>query len=273
MKVDVPAQCWEGASADELRAAWEVPAVLLFRSVASTNDVARDLAASGAPDGTVILGDEQTAGRGQRGRVWTSPPGLGVWLSAIVRPRAATNPALLPLAVGVALAEQLERFVAPATVTVKWPNDLLVGGRKLGGILCEAAWDGDAPSYVIVGAGINVLHTRHHFPPELQPTATSLAMHSGGGVSRRAVAGAVVRGILAGVRSCTGLLAPPMLESLQRRDALAGRRIHVVGAGEYDGAATAIGIAPDGSLLVRSPAGALRRVNRGSVRLDPEAPA
>jgi BirA family biotin operon repressor/biotin-[acetyl-CoA-carboxylase] ligase len=159
--------------------------ILYFPTIGSTNDVAASLAAEPGAVGMVVIADAQTAGRGRRGRTWFSPAGSGLYVSVIVAPaHGAADPeratALLTLATGVALAEGVERAtgLGPA---IKWPNDLLVGPRKLAGILAEAF--GDA---VVLGYGINVGPMA--YPPELRDRATSLETELGRAIDRSVVA-------------------------------------------------------------------------------------
>ena len=161
--------------------------VLFFSSIASTNDVASEIARSGDGEGTVVIADEQTAGRGRRGHTWFSPAGSGLYVSIVLTPararvdreRATT---ILPLAAGVALAESVDA-IAALRIDLKWPNDLLVARRKLGGILAEAVSTSWAPGRegrqssgtvdaVVLGYGINVGPMA--YPPELGDRATSL---------------------------------------------------------------------------------------------------
>jgi BirA family biotin operon repressor/biotin-[acetyl-CoA-carboxylase] ligase len=260
---------WEGAAADELAARWGLPAVHLFARAGSTNDVARALAEAGAPAGTAVLADEQVAGRGRSGKPWQSPPGLGIWLSMVLRPPADAAPGLLPILVGLAAAEALDPFVRPARVAIKWPNDLQLAGRKLAGILCEGSWDA-AGGFVVAGIGINVLHAENDFPPELRDAATSLRIAAGWSPQRAEVAGAVASAIFRRLAHPPAELGGAQLDALRQRDALVGRRIRVTGAESLAG--TAMGITPAGALLVRTAAGALRTVRSGTVRLA-EAPA
>src|SRR5690606_21943636 len=141
----------------------------LLPEVGSTNDFARTLATDAAPAGTVVLAERQLSGRGRSGRPWASPPGLGVYLSFVARPDPAVLPTY-PLSAALAVAQALDRWTA-GTVKVKWPNDLLLGNRKFGGILCEASWAGSTLGHAIVGVGLNVLHTPGDFPPDLRETA------------------------------------------------------------------------------------------------------
>jgi BirA family biotin operon repressor/biotin-[acetyl-CoA-carboxylase] ligase len=151
--------------------------ILRFDSVASTNDVARDLAASGSPEGTCILAREQKAGRGRQGRTWASPPGEGLYLSVILRPaiRAAQSP-VLTLAAAVAVAETL-KLNFEVTADIKWPNDVMASGRKICGILVESAIEGDRLQYAVMGIGVNV--AQREFPDEISAVATSLAIETG----------------------------------------------------------------------------------------------
>lgn len=151
---------------------------LLARAAAgSTNDVAWEALAAGTPDGTAVVADHQTAGRGRAGRVWHSAPGLGLALSVALHAGCERGLApLLPLAAGLALARALDQLGARAAL--KWPNDLLLGGRKVSGILAESR-GGPAESLdrVVIGTGVNVLHRAGDFPPGLATLATSLALH------------------------------------------------------------------------------------------------
>lgn len=260
-----PVERWEGATAAALAADWCMPAVHLFSSAGSTNDIARALAEEGAPAGTVVLADEQTAGRGRGGKVWSSPPGLGIWMSIVLRPAIAVGAGLLPILVGLVAAETLDEFVRPAVVKIKWPNDLQLAGRKLAGILCEGGWDGGKPRYVVAGIGINVLHSIDDFPPELRDTATSLRITAGWQPPRADVAGAVARALLRHMATPRADLGGAFTDALRDRDALLGRPVRVTGAEAVTG--TAMGVTPAGALLVRTKAGALRTVRSGTVRL------
>ena len=149
-------------------------------SVDSTNDAAWDALAVGAPDGTVIVADEQTRGRGRAGRVWHLAAGEGLALSVLLHGGCERRAlAALPLGAGLALARALERL--GVAVALKWPNDLLVGGRKLSGILCESrrsapSRENGAGDAAVVGVGVNVGERPESFPPEIRERSTSLAI-------------------------------------------------------------------------------------------------
>ncbi len=265
---DVPAARWEGAAAADLAARWGVPDVRLFARAGSTNDVARALGEAGAPSGTVVLAEEQTAGRGRGGKGWSSPPGLGIWLSLLVRPDPLPSPGLLPILVGLACAAALDPFARPAAVGVKWPNDLHLAGRKTGGILCEATRGMDGAHAVVVGIGLNVGHAPGDFPAELRDAATSLRVAAGWTPPRADVAGAVVSAVLRAVLHPPERMAGALLEEMRARDVLLGRVVRV--SGQEDVVGTSLGVTPEGALLLRA-GGRLRTVRSGTVR--PEEPA
>lgn len=151
-----------------------------FGTTSSTNDVAAKLAERGADEGTTVVAEAQTAGRGRMGRVWFSPPGAGLYVSVILRPprgEISVEPsALLTIAAGLALAEGLQTSTG-LSADIKWPNDLIVGRRKLAGILAEAAVQGDGLQFVILGIGVNLRPAA--YPPELRDRVTSLESELG----------------------------------------------------------------------------------------------
>jgi BirA family biotin operon repressor/biotin-[acetyl-CoA-carboxylase] ligase len=165
---DVPADVREELSrrADQLgifgrRVHW-------LETASSTNDIAARLAESGAEPGTLVAAEAQTSGRGRMGRSWFSPPGAGLYVSVVLRP---DPPPLLTLAAGVALADGIQASTG-LQAEIKWPNDLLVGKRKLAGILAEAAAQGGRLEFVILGFGVNLRPAA--YPPELADRATSI---------------------------------------------------------------------------------------------------
>lgn len=150
-----------------------------FGQTDSTNLRARELAVRGAPEGTMIVAEQQTQGRGRRQRVWFSPPHRGIYVSLILRPAIAPMQAPgITLLAAVALAETL-RELAPLETTIKWPNDVLVRGRKIAGILTEVSTGMDAIDHVIVGAGINVNIPTGDFPDGIRSQATSVQAETG----------------------------------------------------------------------------------------------
>lgn len=250
---------WEGEPVAVWRSLWKAPAVEAHARVGSTNDRARELADAGAAPWTVILAEEQTRGRGRSGDAWHSPPGTGLWVSTLA-PSGPTPEPCLPLLAGLAAAEALEA-VTGAPVSIKWPNDLLMGGRKVGGILCESGGE-----TVVVGVGLNVRTPEGGFPDELAGVATSAEAEAGCRVSRSALATRLLVGLrhrLEGRgQGKGGRLRPEELEALERRDALAGRRLECEA-----GSGVGRGLDAGGALRVERPDGSVIRVVAGSVRL------
>ncbi len=155
-----------------------------YKSVKSTNDIASRLAASGAPDGTIVTAEQQTAGRGRLGRNWHSPPRTGIYLSVVLRPDIPPeNAPGLSVATAVALADTFAAY-SPGRVQIKWPNDVFINSRKAAGILCELTAERRRVNYLVVGVGINVNHQKDDFPPDLRDMATSLCRELGDAVNR-----------------------------------------------------------------------------------------
>lgn len=146
------------------------------KSCTSTNDLAKELALAGEEEGTVVICDEQTKGRGTKGRSWYSAPKKGLYLSSILYP-SQPQISLLPLVAGLAANDAIFES-SGIRVKLKWPNDLIWENKKLGGILCESGFLGNKASYVIVGIGINLSHRRKDFPEEIRSLATSLKLIS-----------------------------------------------------------------------------------------------
>lgn len=153
-----------------------------YDRIASTNDAAGEAAAQGAPQGAAFIADEQTSGRGLRGRAWHSPPGKGLYVSFILRPDAAVH-GLIPLAGGLAVSRAVLETAGVRT-NLKWPNDILYRGAKLGGILTEAVFSGSEIQYAVLGIGLNIEHQAEDFPPHLAGCALSLRMITGAAPAR-----------------------------------------------------------------------------------------
>ncbi|MCL8208048.1 MAG: biotin--[acetyl-CoA-carboxylase] ligase [Actinomycetia bacterium] len=228
------------------------------RITASTNSVARAAAEDGAPHGHLVLAEEQTQGRGRRGRTWVSPPG-GLWFSLVLREGLAV--AELPLlsgAVGVAVADALARLGVAARI--RWPNDILVGERKCGGILLELAGEAEALTYAVVGIGLDVNVRPADAEPALAGSTTSLAEAVGRPVDRRRL----LQELLVQLeRWCGAVRTAPgaVLAAWRARDALAGRWVRVV-QGDTAVEGEALGIGDEGGLRLKLPDG--RVVSRWS---------
>jgi BirA family biotin operon repressor/biotin-[acetyl-CoA-carboxylase] ligase len=236
-----------------------VSAIHRFHRLSSTQDELHRLAAAGAAAGTVVVAAEQEAGRGSRGRHWASPLG-GLWLSFLCRPPRPVGVEVLSLRVGLAAAEALGQVGGLPPVALKWPNDLMVGERKVGGILGEARWQGDSLAWIAVGVGINV---RNPLPAAVRTPPGQLAEWRPD-LEPEEVLGPLLARLAPLAASASGLSSAEM-EAFGRRDWLAGREL----AAPVQGFAT--GIAEDGSLLVRLPDGRTVGVSSGSVVLPGEA--
>lgn len=238
-----------------------------FPLVNSTSTMLLEAAAAGAAEGTAYLADEQSAGRGRGGHGWHSAPADGLYLSALVRPALYLRDALLlSLATGLAARQAIHALTA-LELDLRWPNDLMLHGKKLGGILVETAVEpGPDPllRYAVIGIGINLRHTE--FPPELAGVATSLALESDQRISRGALVTAFLRALdleLTRLESSDGhasLLARFAAESTWVR----GKRVHVPEQGGYAGVTA--GLDERGYLLVRADDGTKRTVLSGGVR-------
>jgi BirA family biotin operon repressor/biotin-[acetyl-CoA-carboxylase] ligase len=163
--------------------------IIYYRSIGSTNDVARELAAQGAPEGTLVIADEQTAGKGRLGRRWLAPPGTSLLISLLFRPDLAVHQAQrLTMIFSLAVVEAVE-VVTGLPAAIKWPNDIVVQGKKAGGILTELGATGEGLDYAVVGLGLNVNldFGAVEAMGELAATATSLSQELGREVSRLAL--------------------------------------------------------------------------------------
>ena len=225
----------------------------------STNALATEAAAAGAAEGLLVLADQQSAGRGRHGRTWSAPAGSSLLLSLLVRPvvPAASLP-LLPLLTGLVLAETAARHLPDTEVALKWPNDLLVGGRKAAGILVEGA--GGA---AVVGVGVNVDWRGVDRPEELG-FATSLAEAAGHDVDRwRLLAGFL--GVFSRRYEQWQELPAAFLDGYRQRCATLGRQVRVAGLDGVAVEGAAVDIDRTGALVVRTEAGQTMSFNAGDV--------
>ena len=217
---------------------------LHLRATTSTNDRARELAQAGAPHGTLITAAEQTAGRGRQGRTWSAPPGSTLLLSVVLR----DPPALLPLAAALAVAE-----VAGARAQIKWPNDVLLDGRKVAGILAEGR---PQDGWAVVGVGLNVALRIEDLPPELHDTAGTLGLEP-------ADLEPILERLLAALERTLALDEARLLDAYRARDALRGREVRWAA-----GHGRAAGIDGAGRLVVELPEGGRTALSAGEVHLE-----
>lgn len=159
--------------------------IIHHESVPSTQLVAHQMAMNGADEGTVVIAEEQTAGKGRLSRKWHSPKRTGIWMSFIVKPHLPLEKAPQFTLVTAIAAVRAIKQVCNLEVEIKWPNDILYKGKKIAGILTEVQGDADQINFLIIGIGINVNHTEDDFPKELKDSATSLAIATGKNISRK----------------------------------------------------------------------------------------
>ena len=235
----------------------------------STNDEAARLARAGARHGTVVIARAQRAGRGRDGRSWASPRDAGLYLSAVIRaPLPLIDVPPITLAIGVGLCDAARALGAPAAL--KWPNDALVGGKKLAGVLVEAHSQGHRVDAVIVGIGVNLSAAGAGWSPELAATAISMEQAAGAPVDRAAfleqLLAQVERWIDRYVASGIAAIAPAWRDRMAPGITARARVDGVELSGEL------AGLDGDGALLLRDAGGALHRVRSGDVEVIKPAP-
>ena len=222
--------------------------IYFYEETDTTNNRARELALEGAPEGTLVVAEKQTAGRGRRGKVWESPLGTGIWMSLVLRPQIMPAEAsVLTLLCGLATAEAIEAETG-LSAGIKWPNDILINGKKAVGILTEMDCEMSKVHFVIPGIGINV--NTASFPPEIADIATSLYLECGKTVSRRRLVHKVLERLEEHYETFlrTGSFTA-MLEDYRKHCITLGKEVHVLGREPFF--AEALDITPEGELLVR----------------------
>lgn len=242
---------------------WAGRHVAAYERTDSTNIRARYEAEKGAPHGTLVVAEEQDGGKGRRGRNWTSPAGVGIWMSLLLRPGVqAVNASMLTLVMALAAAEGVKRATG-ADALIKWPNDLVLNKKKICGILTEMSTELMEIQHVIIGVGINVAQTE--FPGEIKETATSIYMETG----RKPARSLVVAEILKAFEACYGEFVRTedmsgLMDAYNARLVNRGNEVCVLDpAGEYRG--VALGINKTGELLVELPDHTVREVLSGEV--------
>jgi len=225
----------------------------VLKETASTNSEAMALALQGAADGTVVVAESQTAGKGRLGRRWYSPPGENLYCSVIMRNVPADDLSgwlsSVPLLSAVAVVKAVEA-VSSLKPSLKWPNDILVGDRKLGGLLCESSLSGQSKTFVVVGIGLNVNSRRENFPEDIREIATSIVTETGRLCDRASLLATLLSELE--LYSDALLTRPPetFLSGYARLCSTLGRRVRVNMAGGEAVEGLADSIAPDGSLRI-----------------------
>ena len=261
-----PAQlpgAWAGDSAEGWARALGVPRLEIHSVLPSTNAHLRRIA-RGTPEAEpfmTVVADSQTEGRGREGRAWHSARGAGLWMSVLVSVDEPGNPGVLPLAAGVATALAVER-VSGLPAAIKWPNDVLVGDRKVAGILCEAA--GESGTFAAVGVGVNLRLPAAGFPAELARSAGFLEELSGRAVPDSTLAAALIGELKRWVMPTPATLEGALRRQWDSRDCLSGRRVKL----DSGDAGIVSGVSPAGELEITLDGGSALSVRSGSVRIE-----
>lgn len=241
--------------------------IIRLAAIDSTNRVALEMAAQSAVAGTVVVAATQSGGRGRLGKSWASPPDTGLYFSLLLRPHL--DPSTLPqltLAAGLGAALAVEA-VTGLRVLLKWPNDLLLAGKKLGGILCETGpMQGTAPA-VIVGVGLNVSTPRASFPEELQERATSLLVQSGRVFAEEELLAPMLAGIEDQATRLENHGLAPLLVDWRQRDATLGQKLTWVSTGGKLVRGVSLGVDDEGLLRIQDATGQVHGVLSGDVSI------
>lgn len=238
--------------------------LVVARELESTNLTAKQMAAEGAPHGTLVLADSQTAGRGRRGRSFASPPGTGLYLSMVLRSALPMqSAALVTSAAAVAVCRAVES-TSGKRLDIKWVNDLFYRGKKCCGILTEAAADMETGGvdYLVVGIGLNLLPPESGWPEELEEIATAV-FSPGEHVGRCRIAAAIADELL---DLCAALPDTSFMEEYRARNLVPGRDVDIIQNGEHR-PAHALAVTDDGHLLVRLPGGGQEELLFGEVSI------
>lgn len=237
--------------------------VQVYETLLSTNITAKEIAAAGAPHGSFVVTETQTAGRGRRGRSFSSPPGTGLYLTAVLRSGLSMEDAVYTTsAAAVAACRALHNVCGMDDVQIKWVNDLYTRGKKCCGILTEAAADMESGGvdYLVVGIGLNLLPPKGGFPPEVDKVAAAI-FEPGTFVPRCRLAAEIVNELL---RICDALPDKAFMEEYRARNFVPGRDITILQNGEQR-AAHALSITDEGHLLVRLPDGGTEELSFGEI--------
>lgn len=238
--------------------------IFFYPSIDSTNRRAFELGRTGAPEGTAVIADEQTKGRGRLERTWESPPGLNLYLSLILRPRILPYDAQkLTLLMAVAAAEAVNAFL-PGKAAVKWPNDILIDSKKAAGILMEMDSEPDSVNFIVAGIGVNINMTPDEMPQSIRRTATSIREKAGAPVSRADFTRALFSSVEKWYKIFMGEGFGPVLKRWRELFDREGKTVRVTSVNRtVEG--ICLGIDDSGALLLRLPSGVTERVLSGDV--------
>lgn len=241
-----------------------------FENIGSTNTVLKQYAYDGAVEGTVVVADSQSKGRGRLGRSWMSAPEKGIWMSILLKPPLHPNEVqALTLAASVAVCRALENSGIQG-MGIKWPNDILLEGKKVCGILTELSAEAERVGWVILGIGLNVSHKQEDFPAELAMTATSLKLCSNSKVLNRSIIAAEILNCLEEVYyKYLQYGSTWMVEEWKHWNLTLGRKVRLISRNE-ELTVLAADILPDGRLVVKKDDGTTMEVLSGEISLRNE---
>lgn len=247
-----------------LKTKWLGKTIHYFHSLDSTNTKAYELAVRGAEEGEVVIAESQNRGKGRLGRVWFSPPYVNLYLSIILRPKIPPHQAsLITLLAAVATAKAIERC-AELKPLIKWPNDLLLGGRKIAGLLNEIQSETDRIHFVILGIGVNLNLDEETFPKEIRSLATSIKRETGQSISRKEFLTMLLQQLEEGYDRFLKEGGDPVLKAWKERAQLEGKTVKVTSFGETL-SGTAVDIDSDGALLLKMEDGHQKRIVAGDI--------
>ncbi|HEX9078850.1 MAG TPA: biotin--[acetyl-CoA-carboxylase] ligase [Desulfuromonadaceae bacterium] len=240
--------------------------IICYREIDSTNDAAFRLAEDGAEEGTVVIAEAQRRGKGRLGRQWQSPAGVNLYCSVILRPPIPPVMAAQMTFLSAVAAARAMEAVTPLAPSIKWPNDLLLNGAKVAGLLNEMSAETEKVNFIVLGIGVNINMRREHFSGELRHPATSLLLEGGSEVSRLAFTRALMEALDVLYAAYLEKGYAPIRAEWLRRCSFIGRRVRVTFQ-DKDLNGIAEGIDEEGALLVRTPDGTLARVLAGDVTI------
>lgn len=240
--------------------------VLYYETVGSTNTVAAEFAEKGIAEGAVVIADSQAEGRGRLGRSWVSPPGVNIYMSIILRPKIEPKDAtLITVMAAVGSAAALRRLTG-LNITIKWPNDLIISDRKIGGILTEMKTTHKRILYAITGIGVNVNADVDAFPEDIRETASSIKKEKGQPYSRTEMIAEILNEMDYWYKMLGRMRRKNLLNEWQQLTSTIGKKVMVtVGKETLTGVAESID--DEGMLMLRLPSGTLRRISTGDLTL------
>lgn len=239
--------------------------IIVYDTVESTNDIAKKLASQGASDGTAVIADQQTAGRGRLGRAFISPTGTGIYMSVVIRPDFAVEYApMITSASACAVAEAVEKLCGQ-DVNIKWVNDIYINGRKICGILTEASLGLEMKNldYAVIGIGVNVRSVKNSFDDKLLETATSIEDETGVKADRNTLCAEILNRLAYYMKNVSNGV---FLDEYRRREYLTGKQI-TANSGNEMIEGTAVGIDDNANLIVKLSDGEIRHLSSGEANL------